>query len=162
MNEQLMAEIRGAVARGYCSENNKNKVMDVDLVESISNEVFNLIELINRPMVICTYKSEAKPETIEALKELTKSAASVFPVEIPSPSFEFVVPFLGYSESQVKEAITALGGNPDQSQLYLEAQERRAKKAEERATELMEIRNAIVEEPKQETWRDRAIKDPIF
>lgn len=118
---------------------------------------------------------------------------------IPSPIFydesvsireqqESAHPLCG-DESFIKTALAALGGNPDQFQLYLESQEKRAKKAEERlsilgsgaewstgsGSPLSNIQWAIdmisqntgdnlkdEEQPKQETWRDRQIKDPIF
>jgi hypothetical protein len=34
-----MAEIRGAVARGWCADKNQQKVLDGDLAEAISLEV---------------------------------------------------------------------------------------------------------------------------
>jgi hypothetical protein len=37
-----MEEIRGAVARGWCHEENSHKVMDCDLAEAISQEVVKL------------------------------------------------------------------------------------------------------------------------
>jgi hypothetical protein len=44
MAEEQMAEIRGAVARGWCHPANSSKVMDIDLAEAISQEVYKLIE----------------------------------------------------------------------------------------------------------------------
>ena len=38
------AEIMQALARGYCSDTNKSKVLDVDLIEAMADEVLNLEE----------------------------------------------------------------------------------------------------------------------
>ena len=35
--------IRGAVARGWCAEVNKNKIMDADLADVITEEVHKLL-----------------------------------------------------------------------------------------------------------------------
>jgi hypothetical protein len=40
-----MSEIRGAVARGWCHPKNSAKVMDTDLAEAISEEVYKLLEV---------------------------------------------------------------------------------------------------------------------
>lgn len=40
----LTEQIRGAVARGWCSPKNSNKVMDADLAEAITQEVIKLIK----------------------------------------------------------------------------------------------------------------------
>jgi hypothetical protein len=42
-NEKVMAEIRGAVARGWCSNKNREKVIDSDLAEAISQEILLLM-----------------------------------------------------------------------------------------------------------------------
>ena len=39
-------EIRGAVARGWCTPENENKVMDVDLAFAISKEIEKLYKEI--------------------------------------------------------------------------------------------------------------------
>jgi hypothetical protein len=35
-------EVKGALARGYCSEHNRNKVLDPDLIEDMAAEVMKL------------------------------------------------------------------------------------------------------------------------
>ena len=42
-------EIRGAVARGWCSEINLGKIMDCDLTEAISLEIDKLIRSPKQP-----------------------------------------------------------------------------------------------------------------
>ncbi len=42
--ENILASIRGAVARGWCTNINQNKVMDVELAEAIAQEVIHTIE----------------------------------------------------------------------------------------------------------------------
>jgi len=37
-------EIRGALARGYCSKENENKVLDIKLVQEQVKEIMNLIK----------------------------------------------------------------------------------------------------------------------
>jgi hypothetical protein len=37
-----IAEIRGAVARGWCDPANSSKAMDIDLAEAISQEMYKL------------------------------------------------------------------------------------------------------------------------
>lgn len=99
MNEQLMVEIRGAVARGWCSDNNKNKVMDVDLVESISIELLKLVEKygMTHPSVFKKYNEfvikddpvrelpriqKASKEDLEKLQRLVLEHTEVNPVLI--------------------------------------------------------------------------------
>jgi hypothetical protein len=40
-----MEEIRGAIARGYCTKANENKVLDPDLCEAIAVEVKKIVDL---------------------------------------------------------------------------------------------------------------------
>lgn len=40
--EELIKEIRGAVARGWCHPKNAKKEMDSDLAEAISKEIIKL------------------------------------------------------------------------------------------------------------------------
>jgi len=42
--EELVEEIRGAVARGWCAEVNEHKIMDVDLAEAIVEEIRKLLK----------------------------------------------------------------------------------------------------------------------
>jgi hypothetical protein len=39
-----IAEIRGAVARGWCADKNRDKEMDSDLAEAIAQEVLRMLE----------------------------------------------------------------------------------------------------------------------
>lgn len=41
---RLLAEVRGAVARGWCAPANSTKVMDTDLAEAIAQEVCALMQ----------------------------------------------------------------------------------------------------------------------
>lgn len=41
-DEEKLAEIRGAVARGYCSSENSHKIVDTCLLEAISRQVYDL------------------------------------------------------------------------------------------------------------------------
>lgn len=41
----MIQQVRGAVARGWCHESNREKEMDSNLAEAISQEVLKLIEL---------------------------------------------------------------------------------------------------------------------
>ena len=38
-------KIRQALARGYCSESNKNKELDSDLIEAMAEEIFPLVAI---------------------------------------------------------------------------------------------------------------------
>lgn len=40
-------EVRGAVARGWCHDKNREKEMDSDLAEAITQEVLKLIEPVD-------------------------------------------------------------------------------------------------------------------
>lgn len=40
--QQTKVQISGALARGYCSEKNKNKVVDPELIESMVEEILKL------------------------------------------------------------------------------------------------------------------------
>jgi len=42
--EELVEEIRGAVARGWCAEANEHKIMDLDLAEAITEEIRKLLK----------------------------------------------------------------------------------------------------------------------
>ena len=44
-NERLLSDIRGAVARGWCSKENEKKSMDVELAEAIAKEVIGVVNL---------------------------------------------------------------------------------------------------------------------
>lgn len=44
--EQLKAEVRGALARGYCTKENENKVLDPELIEAMALEIDTLIETV--------------------------------------------------------------------------------------------------------------------
>jgi len=41
----MKTEIRQALARGYCSESNKNKELDSDLIEAMVEEIFPLVAI---------------------------------------------------------------------------------------------------------------------
>lgn len=58
---KTMQEVRGAVARGWCSPENTHKVMDADLADAISREVW---DMLNPPNLGCA-------TTRELLVELT-------------------------------------------------------------------------------------------
>ena len=51
-------KILQALARGYCSEKNQNKVLDPDLIDSMANELLPIVNL--------------KPKWIDTSKELPK------------------------------------------------------------------------------------------
>jgi hypothetical protein len=38
-------EIRGAVARGWCADKNRNKEMDADLAEAIAQEILRMLRV---------------------------------------------------------------------------------------------------------------------
>lgn len=40
-------EIRGALARGYCADNNTHKEVDTELLEACTQEVIKLLEAKN-------------------------------------------------------------------------------------------------------------------
>jgi hypothetical protein len=42
MSESILSEIRGAVARGYCSPKNENKILDPELCIAITDEIIKL------------------------------------------------------------------------------------------------------------------------
>lgn len=42
-------DVLGAVARGWCSKKNENKVMDIDLAEAITDEVLKVLDTIVEP-----------------------------------------------------------------------------------------------------------------
>ena len=39
INRELMDKIRDALARGYCTNKNKDKVLDIDLIEDMVYEI---------------------------------------------------------------------------------------------------------------------------
>ena len=43
MNKKLMEDLRGALARGYCTERNKHKVLDPDLIEDMVTQAHDQI-----------------------------------------------------------------------------------------------------------------------
>ena len=43
---QLRSEIRGALARSYCDLANNHKTIDVDLIQSMENEMIKLIRYL--------------------------------------------------------------------------------------------------------------------
>jgi hypothetical protein len=51
MNKKLKQEILGALARGYCSESNSNKVLDEALIKAQSEELFKVIEPLENIIV---------------------------------------------------------------------------------------------------------------
>ena len=55
-------EIRGAVARGWCSRGNEYKEMDVDLAEGISKEVAILFREFKEPQLGCATTEELLDE----------------------------------------------------------------------------------------------------
>lgn len=55
-------EIMGAVARGWCSRGNENKVMDVTLAEGISREVAILFREFKEPQLGCATTEELLDE----------------------------------------------------------------------------------------------------
>lgn len=40
----LKSDLYGALSRGYCSKKNSSKVVDVDLIESMANEIMCILE----------------------------------------------------------------------------------------------------------------------
>lgn len=47
--------IRGAVARGYCTKENEHKILDADLCEAISIEIGKLLEDVDIAMDVALY-----------------------------------------------------------------------------------------------------------
>ena len=67
MNKKLMEDLRGALARGYCTERNKHKVLDPDLIEDMVTQAHDqIIELWK----------ECLPKKREVIKELYGNATN--------------------------------------------------------------------------------------
>ena len=43
LEDMLKEKIVGALARGYCSEKNKDKILDPDLIEAMSDEMLLIL-----------------------------------------------------------------------------------------------------------------------
>ena len=52
MKKIKISEIRGALARGYCSKENEKKILDPDLIESMTLEIGRV--LISYGVKICS------------------------------------------------------------------------------------------------------------
>jgi hypothetical protein len=65
-----MEELRGCVARGWCSPKNARKVMDSDLAEAIAREVW---DMLNPPNLGCATTRELLAE-LQARTEVDGSA----------------------------------------------------------------------------------------
>ena len=64
-----MIEIRGAVARGWCSKENESKIMDVTLAEAISKEVYSLIaQSPKEPYLGCATTRELLAEILARIE----------------------------------------------------------------------------------------------
>ena len=63
----LREQVLGAVVRGWCHEKNAHKVMDRDLADAITEEVFKLLDpLLTATKVIVDHKlTEAEAEVIK-------------------------------------------------------------------------------------------------
>ncbi|KKL62116.1 hypothetical protein LCGC14_2188450 [marine sediment metagenome] len=62
--------ILGAVARGWCSKKNENKVMDPDLVEAITDEIMKLPLDIETELTALYNDCTDKQRRLEVLCEL--------------------------------------------------------------------------------------------
>lgn len=73
----LREEVRGAVARGWCHEKNEHKVMDRDLADAITEEVFKLLDpLLTATKVIVDQKlTEAEAEVIKLSNRIARLEA---------------------------------------------------------------------------------------
>lgn len=70
MNKHLKNEIIGALARGYCAEDNAKKTLDESLIKAQAEEIFKIIAPIED--VICELLSEIEdisPAGTEILSE---------------------------------------------------------------------------------------------
>jgi hypothetical protein len=88
-DEHLLAEIRGAVARGWVHKANEHKVMDVDLAESISREVYSYIYSMLPIVEPVKLTDEQRKEIVDVLqKEARKPTLIRFGSPLPGPGGE--------------------------------------------------------------------------
>lgn len=77
--EKLLAEIRGAVARGWCAEVNAKKEFDADLAEAIVAQIYAMPVFaapdLARQVIALTAENAALRAKAEKLEEALKSAA---------------------------------------------------------------------------------------
>jgi hypothetical protein len=65
-NSELRGEISGALARGYCTERNKHKVLDCDLICDMVDEV---MKVISEPLTQVEPKGKVIREMVEVERE---------------------------------------------------------------------------------------------
>lgn len=58
------AQIRGALARGYCHPNNADKVLDSDLIEAMAAELLTLLRTDECPRLGCATTRQLIDEVI--------------------------------------------------------------------------------------------------
>ena len=70
MNKKLKQEILGALARGYYSESNSNKVLDETLIKAQLEELFKVIEPLENIIVdLLSEIEDISPAGTEILSE---------------------------------------------------------------------------------------------
>lgn len=74
-----IAEIRGAVARGWCHDKNSAKVMDTDLAEAISQEVHSLFIADRNPYLGCATTKQLIEE-LAARADIAESVGKKWPL----------------------------------------------------------------------------------
>ena len=88
MSKNIPEEIRGAIARGWCSKKNSHKEMDADLADAIAWEVFFFIEALRAKLEACENELAEMDASFELYDQSIRELTAFYHKEHPKEKEE--------------------------------------------------------------------------